>query len=164
MAMAEACKDKAPYIPVLMDLAILTGQRERDLLNLTRQQLTDEGILFRQSKTSKKLLVQWSPALRTAIDIALAQHEAGKKKTVTHTRVLVNTRGNPLTVSGLLSMWGKIQRELHAGGKISERFTIHDLRAKAASDGGTYQLLGHTSEKTFQRVYVRKPVPVKPTR
>jgi integrase len=36
---------------IAMDLALDTGQRRGDLLALTRAQLTDKGIAFRQGKT-----------------------------------------------------------------------------------------------------------------
>jgi integrase len=40
-----------------------------------------------------------------------------------------------------------------------ERFTFHDLRAKAASDKGTIEeaaaLLGHASSETTKRIYKR---------
>ena len=38
-------------IRVAIDLAVSTGQRRGDLLALKRDQLTDEGIVFRQSET-----------------------------------------------------------------------------------------------------------------
>ena len=47
------------------------------------------------------------------------------------------------------------------------RFTFHDLRAKSASDDtlqAATERLGHTSEETTKRVYVRKPTKVKPLR
>ena len=38
-------------IAVAIDLAVSTGQQRGDLLSLKRDQLTDAGIVFRQSKT-----------------------------------------------------------------------------------------------------------------
>lgn len=64
-----------------MDLATMTGQREGDLLKLTRSQLTDDGIVFAIGKskrrhprhgkvieTSKRVIVEWSPELRAVIE------------------------------------------------------------------------------------------------
>jgi integrase len=42
---------------IAMELALDTGQRRGDLLNLTRAQLTDEGIEFLQGKTGAGVLV-----------------------------------------------------------------------------------------------------------
>lgn len=51
-------------------------------------------------------------------------------------------------------------------GLIKERFTFHDLRAKAGSDAeeNAQKLLGHASAVTTKRVYERKPSVVKPIR
>jgi integrase len=63
-----------------MDLAAMTGQREGDLLKLTRSQLSEEGIAFtigkskrrhprhgRTVETAKKIIIEWSPELRAVI-------------------------------------------------------------------------------------------------
>jgi integrase len=50
-------------IRVAIDLAVSTGQRRGDLLTLRRSQLTDDGILFRQSKTGAEVLIAWSEDL-----------------------------------------------------------------------------------------------------
>jgi integrase len=55
---------------IAMDLALLTGQRRGDLLALRRAQLTDEGIVFRQSKTAAGVLVEWTDELRRITDRA----------------------------------------------------------------------------------------------
>jgi integrase len=51
--------------------------------------------------------------------------------------------------------------------KLNKRFTEHDLRAKVASDTNiehAQSLLGHISESTTRKYYIRKPTLVKPTR
>ena len=71
----------SPMLQSAMDLATMTGQREGDLLKLSRSQLTDEGIVFSIGKskrrhprhgkiveTAKRLIIEWSPELRAAID------------------------------------------------------------------------------------------------
>jgi len=45
-----------------------------------------------------------------------------------------------------------------------QRFTFHDLRAKAGTDGDDWQLLGHLDQKTHSRIYDRKPRKVRPAR
>ena len=49
-------------------------------------------------------------------------------------------------------------------GLIVERFTFHDLRAKAGSDGTDEKLLGHMDPGVLRRVYRRRPELVNPTR
>jgi integrase len=43
-----------PRLQVAMDLALLTGQRQGDLLAMTWRQVTPEGITLRQGKTGKR--------------------------------------------------------------------------------------------------------------
>ena len=55
---------------VLMDLAILTGQRMCDLFKLKWSQVTRDGILFAPAKvmgsTGSKVLVESTPKLKSA--------------------------------------------------------------------------------------------------
>jgi len=81
-------------VQMAMDLAVLTGQRRGDLLSLTRDQLTDDGILFRQGKTGRALVVEWSDQLRAVIKRA-------KDYPPQVRRTLICTRGgNPYTADG----------------------------------------------------------------
>jgi integrase len=43
---------------VAIDLAVSTGQRRGDLLSLTRAQLRDDGIYFKQSKTGAEITIE----------------------------------------------------------------------------------------------------------
>jgi hypothetical protein len=45
-----------PPLKVAMDLALLIGLRRGDILNLTRDTLTDECLLVKTGKTNKALL------------------------------------------------------------------------------------------------------------
>lgn len=44
----------SPTLQCAMDMATMTGQREGDLLNLSRSQLTAEGIAFTISKSKRR--------------------------------------------------------------------------------------------------------------
>jgi len=57
-------------LSVAIDLAVSTGQRRGDLLALRRDQLTDQGIVFKQSKTGAGVLIEWSEDLRAIVDRA----------------------------------------------------------------------------------------------
>jgi integrase len=70
---AAAYKVMTPMAQCAMDLALLTGLRPGDLLRLTRANLTDDGIEVATSKTGKRLLIEWSEALRSTVKRALAQ-------------------------------------------------------------------------------------------
>lgn len=141
-------------------LAVITGQRQADILKMTRSALTDDGVLFRQAKTGKRLLVEWSDALRAAVNDALALPRDG----VASTYLIVQRNGQPYSSSGFQTLWQRHIRACYAAGVISERFTFHDLRAKAGSEGPDARLLGHSDERLMNRVYRRVPVKVTPSR
>lgn len=149
-----------PAARVAVQLAVLTGQRQGDILRLQRSALTADGVLFRQGKTGKRLLVEWTDALREAVDAALALPREG----VASTYLIVQRSGQPYSSSGFQSLWQRHIRACHDQGLISERFTFHDLRAKAGSDGSDDRLLGHSDARLMRRVYQRTPERVKPSR
>lgn len=69
----RAIHEKAgPRLRIIMELQFLTGQRINDVLRIRRSQLTDEGIVFRQQKTGKRLVVRWSPDLKATVEAAKA--------------------------------------------------------------------------------------------
>ncbi len=63
-------------------------------------------------------------------------------------------------------MWARFMDRLLAETKVTERFTEHDLRAKAGSDAETLEqaqaLLAHASPATTKRIYRRKAEVVAP--
>jgi integrase len=147
----------APHLRVLMDLAFLTGQRQGDLVKLTREQLQADGIHFKQGKVGRKLIIAWSDNLRAVITAA------GELSAIVNTTyVICSRKGQPYTSSGIQSAWQKLMRRCIAEGILSERFTFHDLRAKAGTDDADGRLLGHMDERTLKRVYRRKPQTFKP--
>src|SRR5262249_29304901 len=145
-----------------MDLALLTGQRQGDLLALEWKNVTPEGIKFQQGKTGKKLLVTRSAALdgvlEAARNMAPVVHIGGF--------VIRARSGRPYTSEGFRACWQRIMNKyVKAGG---ERFTFHDLRAKSVSDSETlekaFERAGHTTMAMTRGVYdrnYRKVTPLK---
>lgn len=146
---------------IAMDMALLTGQRRGDLLSLKRAQLTDEGIVFSQSKTGAGVLVEWTDELRRVTERAKAL-----KPQVPGEYLLRKRNGRPYTAWGFSAIWQRLMDKATAPGKngeapvLAERFTFHDLRAKCASDKDGLEsaaaLLGHASSQTTKSVYRRK--------
>lgn len=154
-------KRHGPRVQIAMDLALLTGQRQGDLLRLKWSQVTPEGVTFRQSKTGKRLMVELSPALEAVLQRARAQ-----LPNLPREYVLRRRDGKPYSENGFRAIWQRVMRKhVRAGG---ERFTFHDLRAKSGSDSETiqaaYERLGHTSQAMTRRVYDRGVRKVKPLR
>lgn len=152
-----------PRMQVAMDLALLTGQRQGDLIGLTWEAVTEEGVLFRQGKTGKRLLVAMSPTLRAVLERARKL-----KPDIPREYVLRTRKGDPYTGEGFRAIWQRKMRKALKLGALASRFTFHDVRAKSVSDSATiqeaFERAGHTSMAMTRGVYdrgVRKVTPLK---
>jgi integrase len=151
-------------------LKLLTGLRRGDLLRLRTSDLKDEGIHVEPRKTAKttgkKLIIEWTLALRQAVAEATAARpiDIGPWLFCTKTGdCYVKDDGS---ASSWDSMWQRFMDRVLAETEVKERFTEHDLRAKCASDAETLahaqQLLAHADSATTKRIYRRRPERVKP--
>jgi integrase len=141
-------------LQIAMELALLTYQRQGDLLTLTWENVQEHGIFFQQGKTGKKLLVKFTPALEEVLDRARKLLPEIPRKYVIRRR-----NGTPYTSSGFKAIWIRKMREAHKAGLIKEKFTFHDLRAKACTDTGDVarasRSAGHNNIGITQSVYIR---------
>jgi integrase len=154
-------------------IKILIGIRRGDMLRLRMSDINDEGITVTPHKTANstgiKRTFAWTPALRAAVDMALAARTLDIAPWLFCTK-----RGagyfNEQTgqATGWDSMWQRFMARLLKDTKITQRFTEHDLRGKVGSDAESLeracQLMGHADSKITKRVYRRKPEIVKPLR
>lgn len=151
-----------PIMQCAMDLALLTGLRQGDLLGLRRTDCGTEGITVKTSKTGKSLLIQWSAALKEAVDRACAMPPAQPAVFLLRTRT-----GEKYSSAGFQTNWKRTMEKAVALHSF-EAYTFHDLRAKSASDTGSLDdardRLGHASATTTQSVYRRAAQRVKPLR
>lgn len=149
-----------PLVQAAMEIAVITGMRQADILALSIADMREEGIPIVQAKTRKKQLFEWTPALRAAVDKA-----RNIERPIQSFYLFSTGTGRHITSSGFQTAWQRLMNKAVAEGHIQERFTFHDLRAKAGSEAvdGT-KLLGHQSPATTRRVYQRKPEKVKPIR
>jgi integrase len=149
-----------------MELAVLTGLRRGDLLGLKRDNLSDEGILVRPSKTrnssGKVLLIEWSDELRAVVKRALSIPPQVRR------HVIANRQGKGYTGDGFRNVWETARAKALKEGDLLESYRFSDLRVKSASDDDdaerASQRLGHTSRSTTERFYRRKPAKVSPLR
>jgi len=151
-------------------IKLLTGLRRGDLLRLRTADLQTDGIHVTPHKTAnstrKQLIIEWTPALRQAVDEAVAARPVDIAPWLFCTK-----RGGcyvkpDSTASSWDSMWQRFMDRVLAETKVTDRFTEHDLRAKCGSDAETLahaqQLLAHADSATTRRIYRRRPERVKP--
>ena len=124
------------YIKNAMWLTLMTGMRLGDIFRIGPDNLTPDGFQYTQGKTGRKILIEWTDALRNV----------AKRPTVSY--------------SGFTTAWQRVMKKAAQNG-LQERFTFHDLRAKSGSEATDWRKLGHTDRKTFERIYNRKPVKVR---
>jgi integrase len=137
-------------LSVAIDLAVSTGQRRGDLLKLRRDQLTNDGIVFKQSKTGAGVLIEWSEDLRAIVD------RAKRLAPQIPCEYLIRTRkGKQYSAEGFSAIWQRaMAKHVRAGG---QRFSFHDLRSVSADGAATAEeaqaRLGHASVQTTKRHY-----------
>jgi hypothetical protein len=144
---------------VAVDLAVSTGQRRGDILSLTRAQLTDAGVYFKQSKTGEELTIEWSDDLRAIVARAKALTPQ-----IPGEYLVRKQNGKPYAADGFAAIWKRAMlKHTKAGG---ERFSFHDLRSVSADGAVTAEeardRLGHTSVETTRRHYLRAGRKAKP--
>lgn len=146
-----------PFVQLMMDLAVRTGQRQGDLLDLKWSQIKGMEIHFQQSKTGKRIVLEITPELEAVLDRCYLLPGRGEY-------VISRSMGGRYTGAGFRAEWQrKMDRYCRLG---NERFTFHDLRAMAATSCKTpeeaMRLLGHTTMAMTLRVYRRGAEHVKP--
>jgi integrase len=101
-------------------LAIWTGQRQGDLLELTWSAYDGKHIRLKQSKTGRNVTVKVAKELKTVLDRKRAEL-AGKD--IAALTILTTERGKPWTSDGFRTTWGKVVAKTNIKG-----LTFHDLR------------------------------------
>jgi len=144
---------------VAIDLAVCTGQRRGDLLALKRDQLSVEGITFKQSKTGARVLIEWSKDLEAIIARAKAMSPQ-----IPAEYLLRKRNGRPYTEDGFSAIWQRLMVKYANAGGV--RFSFHDLRSVSADGAATPEeardRLGHASVETTKRHYLRGVTRAKP--
>lgn len=153
-------------------LKLLTGMSQRDLLLLQpAKQFKEDGIHIQRhkvaGKTGLRTIYAWTPELREEIKAAMDARPVDISPWL-----FCNKRGQGYvnqekgTASGWASIWQRYMQRALNETKITERFTDHDLRAKAGSDADSLEharaLLSHADSRITQKVYRRKPETVQP--
>lgn len=138
-----------PTVQLVMDMCYLTGQRIGDVLAIEHSHISPEGIRFTQGKTGKRLTVDMQPEIEHLIKEAKGLHKV-------MCRFLFHPRGKTSAYSYRAIRDAYERARVKAG--VADT-TIHDIRAKAATDAeeeglDPQAILGHTSPAMTQR-YLR---------
>lgn len=159
-------------IQAYIQLKIITGMDRGDILRIVMSDIKEDGLHNARHKvantTKKRTIYAWTPELRAAIDLAKAARPSlspflfcTRKGTGYYNEV--NGRAD-----GWKNMWARFMDRLLSETKVTERFTEHDLRAKAGSDAESLEhaqaLLAHASPATTKRIYRRKAEVVAPVK
>ncbi|MBJ2217451.1 tyrosine-type recombinase/integrase [Pseudomonas sp. MF7453] len=144
------CDNSSDNMRVIYEMCYLTGQRIGDVLAIRLADISPEGIVFKQEKTSARLLVQMTPDLEELI----ARVKALPRKIRGLTLFCSPRGGKPVHYGSVKDAFATSCKK--AG--VTDA-SLHDLRAKSLSDtddqGNDAQKLGgHTDAKMTQR-YLR---------
>lgn len=153
-------------------LKLLTGRRRSEILRLSADDLTDDGVRFTLTKTKRKtgirtIITPWSDALRAAVNDAKAARPVDIARWLFCTR-----KGKPYITEDAKtrafdSLWQRFMRGMVKAKVLKQGFHEHDLRAKAGTDVGSIEraqkLLQHADQRTTNTIYRRKPEIVEPT-
>jgi integrase len=149
----KAFRRFVPYkMRLAMELSVMTGQRQGDILSMRWSQVDRAmgRIHFKQSKTGKRLGVKITKKVRRVLKLCERMAPAGE-------HVIRRRDGQRYTSDGFRAIWQRYQRRWKAAGH--ERYTYHDLRARAAGKcknvQDAQQLLGHHTLNMTVRVYDR---------
>ena len=156
-AEVNALKPHCPeWLQVYLDLKCLIGLRQGDMLKLSRFSIRDDGLFCETGKRGKRLLFNWTPALREVVDRALCL-----------SRKPSEARLFPRSGGTFRGAWQYAMGKAVEGGLIS--FAENDIRAKVASEAidmgrDAATMLGHSTDAVTRRHYARGTRKVSPLR
>lgn len=166
-----------PYriIALCMQSAYLCYRRSVEARDLTRDMLHDDGILWTSGKERagtppKRVLIEWSPELRSCIDEALA---CTRYRGISTFYVFGNLSGQRYTRGGwkanLTRLMATAEKLAEQKGVPFQKFSLQECRPKAVSDtlqindGNANEIMNatlHTStkliESTYDRIKIRR--------
>lgn len=148
-------------VATAIEIAYLAAQRRQDILQLSLDNITAEGLMVYQlkgkSRKPVKVLVQWAPRLAEAIGRAQSLWRPKGSRFLFVSR----STGEPYTDSGFNCLVQKIMRAWEAAG--NSRFHFHDMRAKGTTDLidqgiDAKNTTGHANDAIVHAVYDRRAI------
>lgn len=150
------------WLRAYVGLKTLIGLRQGDMLRLGKANERTDGLYVETGKRGKKLLFNWTPALRAALDECKAI-----RRRVSTLHLFASRNGTPMTASGFKTAWARAMSK--AVEKGVESFAENDLRAKVAGEAmdlgqDAASMLGHSTDAVTRRHYIRGTRKVSPLR
>lgn len=163
-------------VQITMDLAVITGQRQGDLLSLKWDQVHEKGVDFQQGKTGKKITIPFivpteeepnpydplKETLNRARTMLPMVPNIYVIRTMPRKKFVEGQKpkgGQRYTSEGFRAIWQRGMAKALRLGLIKERFTFHDIRAKCVSDSSSLEdamtRAGHQSMTMTRSVYDR---------
>lgn len=154
-------------VALALRTAYLCVRRSVEVRGITRDAVTDAGVIWQDGKNKNKppVLIEWTPELRETITEALQV----KRNHVAGTIYLFgNMKGQRYTKGGWKAVLDDLMQDceaLAAERRVKfERFSLQDCRPKGVSDkltaqhADTMDATGHTSDRMIRQVYDRRQV------
>ncbi|MCY1699718.1 tyrosine-type recombinase/integrase [Lelliottia sp. SL45] len=117
-----------PGLRVAMEISYLCAARLGDVLELRWNEVMDNGIYIEQNKTGAKQIKEWSPRLRSALQ--LARNTFGTSGDC----VIATSQGGKVTPKTLNNWWNAAKRAAEQKAGAPFGCTFHDIKAKGISD------------------------------
>ena len=143
----EFKKECPQWLRHYVELKLLLGLRQQDMLKLSWLNVTENGISVATRKTSKRLVIQRTSEINEILD-----HFPNDSGPLFKTK-----SGTEYTSRGFKSTWQRAMVKYVSNG--GQRFTEHDLRGKVATDmdnpTAAKALLGHT-KMAMTEAYIKQ--------
>lgn len=136
------------WLQIAMGLAYYCRARRGEVLALTYDKVTEDGILVERSKRSLDEIT----VAQEVLDLV----ERSKTLPEGSDRIVRNSLGAPISTGGFDSAWRRLALKMR-----DRHFAFHDLKAKGVSDMEGEQWAGHRSKKALA-VYQRKARRISP--
>jgi hypothetical protein len=162
-------KDPISYVKSYIEIKLLTGLRQTDMLKLNlHDHIKEEGIELRTNKNNKWVLIKWTPLLREAVERAKTMRPVDISPYLFCTR-----RGECYyneetgSSSGWESLWQRVMKRALKETKLEQKFQEKDIRAKVGSDQENDEkaarILTHSNTSITEKHYRRKAQSVTPS-
>lgn len=155
-------------VALALRTAYLCVRRSVEVRGITREAITDAGMVWHDGKPSSSVkkppvLIEWTPELRATVTEALQikrHHVAGT------IYLFGNMKGQRYTKGGWKAVLDDLMQDCEAvaaeRGVKFQRFSLQDCRPKGATDkltaghGDAKDALGHTTDRMLGQVYDRR--------